>query len=136
MTTTASDNPGFRLVYEGGLAHGITALIFFGLFSTVVTLWYLWRPATTRHQKKLLLVAWGVIPPTWFLVEYFFLYLPFGLPDSFGYFQYGQNVASKLWAAVFALISIALYTEKDKGDEKKPARKEGDAPDGGGHPSP
>jgi hypothetical protein len=118
MATAASDSPGLRLVYDDWLAHGVTGLIFFGLISTVITLWYLWRENTTRQQKKLLLVAWGVIPPTWFLVEYFFLYLPYGVKDSFGYFQYGQNVASKLWAAVFALISVALYTDKGKSEEK------------------
>ncbi|NJD08613.1 MAG: hypothetical protein FIA97_19290 [Methylococcaceae bacterium] len=130
MATSASDAPGLRLVYDDWLAGGVTGLIFFGLISTVVTLWYLWREDTTYHQKKLLLVAWGVIPPTWFLVEYFFLFLPFGVKDSFGFFQYGQNVASKLWAAVFALISIALYTDKGK-SEAKSGGKAPEADNGG-----
>ena len=133
MATSASDAPGLRLVYEDWLAGGVIGLIFFGLISTAVTLWYLWREDTTRRQKKLLLVAWGVIPPTWFLVEYFFLYLPFGVKDSFGFFQYGQNVASKLWAAVFALISIALYTDKSKSEEK--SGRNASEGDGGGDSS-
>jgi hypothetical protein len=49
----------------------------------------------------------------------FFIFLPYGVKDSFAFFQYGQNIASKLWAAVFALISIDLYKTKEKEKEDK-----------------
>ena len=114
----ATDNPGFRVIYEGALAYGIYAFIMFGLIATTLTIWYLAREDTTQAQKRLLLVAWGVIPPAWFLIEYFFVFIPYGVKDSFGYFQYGQNVASKLWAAVFALISVSAYMTRDKKAEK------------------
>lgn len=123
MATTASDSPGFRVIYEGELAYGINGFIIFGLIATVVTLVYLLRENTTRRQKQLLLAAWVVIPPCWFLVEYFFLYLPRGSEGSFGFFQYGQNVASKVWAAVSALITASLFTDRDKKEESAEEKK-------------
>ncbi|MBL1264048.1 hypothetical protein [Candidatus Methylomicrobium oryzae] len=113
-----NDAPGMRMVYEGPLQIGIYAFIFFGLFAVAVTLWILYKQDTLR-SKYLLLVAWGILPPVWFVVEYFFIFLPYGAPGSFGFFQYGQDIASKLWAGVFALISIDLYKASEKAKEAR-----------------
>jgi|GEM_PF-1880303 len=128
METVATDQPGRRIIYEGVFSHGITFLIVFALAAMALTLWYLAREGTARRHKLFLLVAWGVIPPCWFLVEYFFLFLPFGVKDSFGFFQYGQSVAAKVWGAVFALISVTLYTSRDK-DGKNSEKKKSEADD-------
>lgn len=114
MPFEAKDEPGSRLIYDGMLAVGIKGFIFFGLLSVAITLWQLTAKNTTQREKYLLLGAWGILPPIWFLVEYFFIYLPYGVKGSFSFFQYGQDVASKLWAAIFGLISIALYTSREK----------------------
>jgi hypothetical protein len=106
------------MVYEGPLQTGIYAFIFFGLLALAVTLWVLYKQDTLR-TKYLLLVAWGILPPVWFVVEYFFIFLPYGAPGSFGFFQYGQDIASKLWAAMFALISIDLYKASEKAKEAR-----------------
>lgn len=113
-----NDAPGMRMVYEGSLQVGIYAFIFFGLLALAVTLWVLYKQDTLR-TKYLLLVAWGILPPVWFVVEYFFIFLPYGAPGSFGFFQYGQDIASKLWAAMFALISIDLYKASEKAKEAR-----------------
>ncbi|EIC29939.1 MULTISPECIES: hypothetical protein [Methylomicrobium] len=113
-----NDASGMRMIYEGPLQIGIYAFIFFGLFALAITLWVLYRRDTLRI-KYLLLVAWGILPPVWFVVEYFFIFLPYGAPGSFGFFQYGQDIASKLWAAVFALISIDLYKASERAKEAR-----------------
>ena len=123
MATTASDSPGFRVIYGGEVAYCVNGFIFFGLIATIVTLVYLLRENTTHRQKQLLLAAWVVIPPRWFLVEYYFLYLPRGSEGSFGFFQYGQTVASKVWAAVSALITASLFSDRDKHEANATEKK-------------
>ena len=120
MPSEISDAPGMRMYYEGSLSYGIYAFIWLGLIAVAVTLWRLSRESTSRYEKIVLLVAWGLVPPIWFLVEYFFIFIPYGTKDSFQFFEYGQNVAAKVWAAVFALISFSLYKdmEKEKEDNK------------------
>ncbi len=117
-----NDAPGFRMAYEGSLLDGIYVLILFGLLSVVATLWILYKKNTLR-SKYVLLVIWGIFPPMWFVIEYFFIFMPYGVKGSFAFFQYGQDIASKLWGAVFALISIDLYKtkEKEKADNKNEA---------------
>lgn len=114
MPIETKDEPGLRIIYDGMLSIGINLFIFFGLLSVAITLWRLTAKDASQTEKFLLLGAWGILPPMWFLVEYFFIYLPYGIKGSFNYFQYGQNVASKVWAAIFALISISLYSSKGK----------------------
>jgi hypothetical protein len=94
------------------LSEGINVFIYFGLLAVAITLWRIIAKNVSQTEKYILLGAWGILPPIWFLVEYFFIFLPYGIKGSFDYFQYGQNVASKVWAAIFALISVSLYTSK------------------------
>jgi hypothetical protein len=119
MPIKADDVPGLRMYYEGNLVYGVYLLIVFGIIAVAVTLYKLVNPNTTRFEKYLLLVAWAILPPVWFVVEYFFLFLPYGLENSFRYFDYGQNVASKLWGAMSALITLLIYKENGKDKEQK-----------------
>ena len=114
MPIETKDEPSLRIIYDGMISVGINLFICFGLLSVAITLWRLTAKNTSQTEKFILLGAWGILPPIWFLVEYFFIYLPYGVKGSFNYFQYGQNVASKVWAAIFALISISLYSGKGK----------------------
>ncbi len=113
-----NDAPGFRMIYEGSIQNGINLFIIAGLIAAATTLWIIYYKNTLKG-KYLLLAAWGIVPPVWFVIEYFFIYLPYGVSGSFEYFRYGQDVASKLWAAVFALISIDLYRAIEKQKENK-----------------
>jgi hypothetical protein len=112
-----NDAPGLRQIYEGSIQSGIEIFIVTALMAVAITLWIIFFKDTLR-LKYLLLVIWGIIPPVWFVVEYFFIYLPHGVAGSFDFFRYGQDVASKLWAAVFALVSIDLYRAVEKQKEK------------------
>lgn len=114
MPIESKDEPGLRMVYDGLLAEGINLFIYFGLLSVAITLWRVTAKDVTQKEQYLLLGAWGILPPVWFLVEYFFVYLPYGVKGSFNYFQYGQGVAAKVWGAVFALISVSIYNSKGK----------------------
>lgn len=114
MPIESKDEPGLRMIYDGFLAEGIHLFIYFGLLSVAISLWRISAKNVTPKEQYLLLGAWGILPPVWFLVEYFFLYLPYGVKGSFNYFQYGQSVAAKVWAAVFALISVSIYNSKAK----------------------
>lgn len=130
MCLKASDTPGCRMYYNGELEYLIYVLILFGLFALLVTLYkIIFSRKTTRHEKYLLLGSWAIIPPTWFVIEYFFIYLPNGIEDSFKYFSYGQSVASKLWGAVSALITLVIYKdiEKEKQDKKESEQKDKEA---------
>jgi hypothetical protein len=114
MPIETKDEPGLRIIYDGTLSEGINLFIFFGLLSVAITIWRISAKDVSQTEKYILLGAWGILPPVWFLVEYFYIYLPYGIKGSFDYFQYGQSVASKVWGAIFALISISLYSSKDK----------------------
>lgn len=122
MSLKAEDVPGFRMYYEDDLVYGIYLFILFGLVAVVVTLYKLSSHKTTRLEKYLLLVAWAIIPPVWFVVEYFFVFLPHGIENSFKYFDYGQAVASKLWGAMSALIALVIYRDAEKVKEDKEER--------------
>jgi hypothetical protein len=124
-----NDTPGLRMVYEGSLQVGIYVFIFFGLFAVALTLWILYKKNTLK-TKYVLLIIWGIFPPVWFVIEYFFIFLPYGVAGSFNFFQYGQNIASKLWAAVFALISIDIYKANEKAKEDKKSEAEASEEDG------
>jgi hypothetical protein len=50
--------------------------------------------------------------------------MPYGAKHSFQFFEYGQNVAAKVWAAVFALITISLYKDREKENEENKAKKQ------------
>ncbi len=119
----SKDSPGLRIIYDASLQQSINFFILFGLIAIPVTLWILSREHSLR-SKFMLLIAWGILPPTWFVVEYFFIYLPHGAEGSFQFFQYGQNVASKLWAAIFGIISISLYKANEKEKEEKKQGKD------------
>ena len=117
MSLRADDSPGIRMYYEGDLMNVVDGFILFGLVAAVITLYKLLSHRTTQREKYMLLVGWAIIPPLWFVIEYYFVFLPHGVENSFKYFDYGQSVASKLWGAVSALTAMVLY--KDNETEKK-----------------
>lgn len=114
----SNDAPGLRAVYDESLQYGIHYFIFFALAAMIFSLWQLATNHNLKSRYKLL-IAWGILPPTWFVIEYFFIFIPYGKEGSFGFFQYGQSIASKLWGAMFALISINLYKLNEKEKEKE-----------------
>ena len=119
MAIQSKDAPGMRMYYQDSLADLVEVFVMFGLVAILITLYKLYRQDTSLREKYLLLVSWGIIPPVWFVIEYYFVFMPYGMEGSFQYFEYGQSVASKLWGAVSALIALVIYrdTEKKKQEE-------------------
>ena len=61
-----------------------------------------------------LLLFWALIPPAWFWLQFFALYL-YDDPKKREYwdrFKYGQDIASKIWLALVSALTI-LYFGKD-----------------------
>jgi hypothetical protein len=63
----------------------------------------------TETSRYTLWVFWTVIPPAWFIVEYWFV-KPSSLSnaeikDRFEQFQYSQGLAAKLWAGIVAALA-------------------------------
>lgn len=119
MSVRAEDSPGIRMYYEGDLMKIVDAFILFGLIAVVITLYKLLSDKTTLHEKYMLLVGWAIVPPLWFVIEYYFVFLPYGVENSFKYFDYGQSVAAKLWGAVSALTAMVLYKDREKEKSEK-----------------
>lgn len=64
-----------------------------------------------NDSKCLLKVVWAlwvVAPPIWFCYEYFWLFREEGVKVDFETFKYGQDIASKGWIAIAALLTGIL----------------------------
>ena len=64
----------------------------------------------SNRQKFGWLAFWTLAPALWFAIEYHWIYPTFRDPNvNLADFKYGQEVASKFWAGVVALVgAIAL----------------------------
>jgi hypothetical protein len=73
-----------------------------------------WRNNSQKTTSKATILAiWVVGVPTWFAVEYFYIYPKYALAYcDFDHFKYGQDVATKAWLAVVTILT-ALYFGKD-----------------------
>lgn len=66
-----------------------------------------------KVAQAFILAAWIVLPPVWFWLEYYMLYLP--KPASYeGWeqYKYGQELSSKIWLALVTTL-LGLYFGKD-----------------------
>lgn len=70
---------------------------------------------SVKKRQLAVLVGWTLVPPLWFLVEFFFIYNPrFGHtpPTDFELFKYSQDLSAKTWLAVSSAL-LVLYFGKD-----------------------
>ena len=106
-------------IYPEGMRILVAGFIFYAIYGLLLSTWVLLRVKTTM-LRRLVWWAWAVIPPLWFVVEYFFVYPAFALDplSSFDAFKYGQGVASKLWAAGLAMASAAHFVELSREGRK------------------
>lgn len=82
-----------------------------GVVVTILAIWLYLRDRSNPERKVFLQavwVVWALAPPLWFWYEYFFLFKNRGPADAFEAFKYGQDVASKVWLAVVAVLSGIL----------------------------
>jgi hypothetical protein len=75
------------------------------------------KSAAWRKSAILLLAAWIIGPPVWFLAEYYMMQLrPVeSLPDIEA-FKYNQDLSSKIWIAAVALL-VAMYRRSVPGPD-------------------
>lgn len=68
-----------------------------------------------RTRKKPILYGlfafWTLVPPMWFVFDFYVLFKRFGAQDSFDMLKYGERISERLWAAVLALIGLILLKE-------------------------
>jgi hypothetical protein len=86
-----------------GLAFG-----FIGIVGTLICVRLEWE-AAQKPFATLLWVFWTVIPPAWFIVEYWSVKpspLASGeIKSRFDQFKYSQGLAAKLWAGIVAALA-------------------------------
>ena len=71
----------------------------------------------TKVAQAIVLCAWIALPPVWFWAEYFFIWQrnP-GSRLSLSEFQYGQDVASKIWLALVTALLVCILGKTLHGD--------------------
>lgn len=65
-----------------------------------------------KKWQLLVLLGWTLVPPLWFVVEFFFFYKPSWPRDDFELFKYGQDVSAKAWLGISTTL-LLLYFGKD-----------------------
>jgi hypothetical protein len=70
-----------------------------------------WRndPSAHRTCKESLYAIWVLGPPIWFFFEYFYLFRQHGKPGCIDTFKYGQELASRIWLALVAVLGVLFF---------------------------
>jgi hypothetical protein len=84
-------------------AAALLAIIFF-----ICGLIWLPRPKSYQVLKWIMYGAWVIGPPIWFCWEFFY-FRTHGRPECFEAFKYGQDLASKVWLAVAAILGALFF---------------------------
>jgi len=100
----------------------IGAVTSFGVISTMLLAWYGWGTPILECQswpgvkvaQVVMLIAWTVMPPTWFWYEYWFIYLKDyhsdeTVPANFELFKYGQDLSAKIWLAIVSSTFVIFF---------------------------
>ncbi|EXI92784.1 MAG: hypothetical protein AW12_00264 [Candidatus Accumulibacter sp. BA-94] len=125
MTTPSCDSnitqpTGKEAIYgDGGLPirwlHSIRAASILALLAAAfVTPMFILNKCSDIYKGLFssLWLLWVFGPPVWFSFEYFHLFKKHGKPGTFEAFKYGQELASRAWlgiAAVMSLIATDIY---------------------------
>lgn len=88
--------------------HVITTLAIIFAFGSL----FFW--SAPDWAKKLVLAIWTVVPPIWFLVEWQVLLKSGAGKDKewFERFKHSQELASKVWLAVAAVLAALYFGDK------------------------
>ena len=100
----------------------VGAVTSFGVISTMLLAWYGWGTPILEGQswpdvkvaQVVMLIAWTVMPPTWFWYEYWFIYLKDyhsdeTAPENFELFKYGQDLSAKIWLAIVSPAFVIFF---------------------------
>lgn len=77
---------------------------------TLFSFWWLWNGGSLAHNiTKILVVAWAVLPPVWFLWEYHLHRVAvLDDKDKVDAFSKRQEYAAKYWVAIAAALTLLL----------------------------
>jgi hypothetical protein len=69
-------------------------------------------PACETPRKLILLAAlWGVWPPLWWWIEFFFIYPRHHTPEKFELLKHGAQASLAIWAPI--AVALAAYSASD-----------------------
>jgi hypothetical protein len=63
----------------------------------------------SRYWYPRIYAFWIIFPPSWFFIEYHFVFNRKEDPDALDRFKVGQDVAQKFWAALILLLAGVGY---------------------------
>ena len=74
--------------------------------------------SSKRHaSKSWLLGLWVLVPPAWLYVEAIFLFRLFGKAECFGQFRYAQELVSRGWIVLVAVLGFLYFGREIAGRE-------------------
>ncbi len=90
-----------------------------GVSSLFLTVRTVLRKESSRRLLMRWFVFWTLAPVLWSTLEYHILFgsLPLSqtIGEAFEHFKYGQEVATKFWAAMVALVGVCLlHAQREK----------------------
>jgi len=98
-----------RYVYPSRrVRRGMNLLAVLALALAGVSAWLAWHGST--WSRAVVAVCWTLVPPAWFLFEYYVIFPRWGDESRLGEFKYGQSLSAKFWAGVLVLLA-AIYTQ-------------------------
>ncbi len=81
---------------------------------------YLLYKNPNHPQKNLWVVLWALVPPLYFLFNYYVIFRNFGNwtnPEALSHYKYSQGLFTKLWAAVGALYGLSVSGHLSKAEQ-------------------
>jgi len=67
------------------------------------------RRSKRYAAKSWLLGLWVLVPPAWLYVESVFLFRHFGKAECFGQFRYAQELVSRGWIVLVAVLGFLYF---------------------------
>lgn len=67
---------------------------------------------------------WGILPPIWFWLEYFFILHKHGTDQDFERFKYGQQLSIAVWVVVTTLLVALASSDHFKKPASESATKQ------------
>jgi len=76
------------------------------------------RRSKRYAAKSWLLGLWVLVPPAWLYVESIFLFRHFGKAECFGQFRYAQDLVSRGWIVLVAVLSLLYFGREIAGKDR------------------
>lgn len=108
-----------EIYYDAIVRYGINGI---GILAIVLAIMSLYQGAGRKVRflppPYVVIISWILIPPVWFVAEYFFIYRNFGNALAYDEFKFVESITSKCWAAMVAAL-VFMYQGQKKAADKK-----------------